>query len=43
MDVDEASNKGIGSRFDVKGFPTIKVFGYGAKSDAKAYDYQGAR
>ena len=43
MDVDDAANKGIGARFKVQGFPTIKVFDYGVKSDAKAYDYQGQR
>jgi protein disulfide-isomerase A6 len=39
MDVDDATNKPIGARFGVQGFPTIKVFGYGEKSDSKASDY----
>ena len=33
----------LASRFNVKGFPTIKVFDYGEKSAAKAYDYPSGR
>ena len=34
----------LGSRFQIQGFPTIKVFDYGdSKSDASAYDYPGGR
>ena len=43
MDVDDQTNKGIGARFGVQGFPTIKVFDYGEKSDSKARAYEGAR
>ena len=43
MDVDDDKNKQIGSRFGVTGFPTIKVFDYGPKSDSKAYPYEGQR
>ena len=35
--------KPLGKRFEIKSFPTIKVFEYGPKSDAKAYDYPGGR
>lgn len=41
--VDATEHEQLGARFGVKGFPTIKVFGYGAKSDSKAFDYQAER
>lgn len=41
--VDATVEKDLGQRFRVEGFPTIKVFDYGSKSDSKAYDYQGER
>jgi len=33
----------MAQRFGVQGFPTIKVFDYGPKSDSKAYPYNGER
>lgn len=42
--VDATVESSLGQRFGVKGYPSIKVFGYGEdKSDSKAYDYQGGR
>jgi protein disulfide-isomerase A6 len=37
--VDATVETGLGQRFGVKGYPTIKVFDYGEKSDSKATDY----
>lgn len=36
--VDVTANRGLGTRFDIKGFPTIKFFRQG-----KIYDYSGRR
>jgi thioredoxin-like negative regulator of GroEL len=36
--VDVTANRGIGTRFDIKGFPTIKFFRQG-----QIYDYNGRR
>jgi protein disulfide-isomerase A6 len=44
VNADEAENKGLASRYGVKGFPSIKVLDYGeGKTDSKAYNYEGAR
>ena len=43
VNADEASNKDLASRFSVNGFPTIKYFKHGKKSDSKAKTYTGAR
>jgi len=43
VNADEASNKDLASRFSVNGFPTIKYFKHGKKSDGKAKTYTGAR
>lgn len=40
VDCDDAGNKGLCSKYDVKGFPTIKVFG---EEKDKPSDYQQAR
>jgi protein disulfide-isomerase A6 len=37
VDCDDADNKGLCSKYDVKGFPTIKVFG---EEKDKPSDYQ---
>lgn len=41
--VDATAEQGLASRFEIKGFPTIKYFGAGAKSESSAKDYQQAR
>lgn len=41
--VDATVETALAGRFGVKGFPSIKVFGYGEKSDSKAFDYNGER
>lgn len=33
----------LAGRFGVQSYPTIKVFGYGEKSDSKAFPYNGER
>lgn len=33
----------LAGRFSVQSYPTIKVFGYGEKSDSKAFPYNGGR
>ena len=40
--VDATVESELGQRFNVKGYPTIKVFHYGhGKTDKKAQDYEG--
>lgn len=39
--IDATVEKGLAEKYGIKGFPTIKVFGAGAKGKAK--DYNGAR
>lgn len=41
--VDATVETQLAQRFGVQGYPTIKVFDYGKKSDSKAYDYQQER
>lgn len=42
--VDATVEQSLGQRFNVRGYPTLKVFDYGPdKSDAKAKDYPGER
>lgn len=41
--IEAPQNQQLSSRFGIRGFPTIKVFGPGPKSDAKAMEYQGER
>ena len=42
--VDATVEQALGQRFNVRGYPTLKVFDYGLdKSDSKAMDYQGER
>ena len=42
--VDATVESSLGQRFGVKGYPSIKVFGYGTdKSDSQAKDYEGGR
>jgi protein disulfide-isomerase A6 len=41
--VDATQEGGIASRFGVNGYPTIKFFPPGAKSDSSAENYEGAR
>lgn len=41
--VNADEHRDLGSRFKVKGFPTIKIMPAGAKSDAEAKDYNGGR
>ena len=41
--VDADAHRELGSRFGVKGFPTIKTFAAGAKKDSDARDYNGPR
>lgn len=41
--VDATVEKNLAQRFGISGFPTIKVFHYGSKSDSKAEEYQGPR
>ena len=43
--VDATVETDLASRFQVKGYPTIKIFNYGLenKGDSKAVDYQGER
>jgi len=41
--VDATVNQKLGSRFQVKGYPTIKIFPPGDKSDSKAEAYEGGR
>jgi protein disulfide-isomerase A6 len=39
--VDATVHKNLNNRFDIKGFPTLKIWDYGldAKKDSKAIDY----
>lgn len=42
--VDATVEQELAARFDVRGYPTVKVFGYGeGKSYKSAYDYPGER
>ena len=41
--VDATVQTGLGSRFGVQGYPTIKMFPPGKKSDKSAEDYSGGR
>jgi protein disulfide-isomerase A6 len=41
--IDCDSNKNIGSRFGVNGFPSIKLMPYGKKDMSTVKDYSGAR
>jgi protein disulfide-isomerase A6 len=41
--VDATQNSGLAGRFDVKGYPSIKFFPAGPKSDSSAIDYSGQR
>lgn len=41
MDADEAANRPIAQRYDVKSFPTIKFFPKGSNKEAQ--DYEGGR
>jgi len=43
--VDATAEEELARRFEVKGFPTLKIFNYGLqnKKDSKAQDYNGAR
>jgi protein disulfide-isomerase A6 len=43
VDVDATVNHQLASRFQIQGFPTIKAFPPGPKSDSSAIEYQGAR
>jgi protein disulfide-isomerase A6 len=41
--VDATVETRLGSRFGISGYPTIKLFPTGAKSDSNVEDYEGAR
>lgn len=41
--VDATVETALAQRFNVKGYPTVKVFDYGEKKDSTAYDYPGER
>jgi protein disulfide-isomerase A6 len=41
--IDATAHASLGQRYEVKGYPTIKIFPAGVKSDDKVEDYQGAR
>lgn len=41
--VDATAHASLGQRYEVKGYPTIKIFPAGVKSDDKVEDYQGPR
>lgn len=41
--VDATVESGLAQRFGVSGYPTIKVFGYGTKSDSSAKPYEAGR
>jgi len=43
--VDATVEEDLARRFDIKGFPTLKIFNYGLqnKKDSKAHDYNGGR
>lgn len=43
--VDATVEEELARRFEVKGFPTLKIFNYGLqnKKDSKAHDYNGGR
>lgn len=41
--VDATTESRLGSRFQIKGYPTIKYFPAGKKSDSGVVDYSGAR
>jgi len=41
--VDATVHTNLGTRFGIRGFPTIKFFGAGLKSDSDAQEYDGGR
>jgi protein disulfide-isomerase A6 len=41
--VDATAEESLGSRFGIRGFPTIKFFPAGARGDSEAVDYNGQR
>jgi protein disulfide-isomerase A6 len=42
--LDATAHQGVASRFNIRGYPTIKMFAGGStKTDASAQDYNGAR
>lgn len=41
--VDATQNNSLSSRYGVKGYPTLKFFPGGAKSDSSVETYQGGR
>ena len=41
--IDATAETGLAARFEIKGFPTIKYFGGGSKSESSAKDYQQQR
>jgi len=41
--IEAPENQQLSSRFGIQGFPTIKVFGPGPKSDSSAQTYEGPR
>ena len=43
MDLDATANEKVARRFQVQGFPTIKIFPPGPKQDSDAIDYNGPR
>jgi len=41
--IDATESKGLGARFGVQGYPTIKFFPSGPKDDSSVVDYDGPR
>jgi hypothetical protein len=41
--VDATKEEKLSKRFDIKGFPTLKIFPKGRKRDKDAFDYPGGR